>query len=76
MTVTTAELKSLLRTAAERGLFFMEALWTRFQPLAVEVKKVADSGMLGAPVIMHADLSYDFDLSSKCSMFTLEHECG
>lgn len=28
-TVNAAELRSLIKTAKEKGLFFMEAMWTR-----------------------------------------------
>ena len=41
----------------------MEALW-RFQPLALEVKRIAEEGTLGLPVLLHADLSLDFDIYS------------
>ena len=43
----------------------MEAMWTRFQPLAQEIKKVVDSGELGLPIALHADLSGDFDIESE-----------
>lgn len=43
----------------------MEALWTRFQPLTLEVKKVIEEGSLGAPVVLHADLSGDLDIHSE-----------
>ena len=43
----------------------MEALWTRFQPLVAELKKFAEDGELGDPVVLHADLSGDFDLDSE-----------
>ena len=43
----------------------MEALWTRFQPAILELKKVAEEGTLGDPVLVHADLSGDFDIESK-----------
>ena len=43
----------------------MEAMWTRFQPLVLEVKKIAEEGELGDPVVLHADLSGDFDIESK-----------
>jgi len=60
--LNAAELRSLLAAAKENGVFFMEALWTRFQPLTLEVKKLAESGVLGAPVALQADLSADFGL--------------
>lgn len=43
----------------------MEAMWTRFQPLTLEVKRIAEEGTLGDPVLLHADLSHDFDIQSK-----------
>ncbi|KAF8845210.1 NAD(P)-binding protein [Paxillus ammoniavirescens] len=62
VTSNAAELRSLLAAAKENGVFFMEALWTRFQPLVIEVKKIAESGILGQPVAVHADLSMDANL--------------
>ena len=57
-TSNAAETKALIALAKERGLFFMEALWTRFHPLTLEVKKVAEESGLGDPVVLHADLSH------------------
>jgi predicted dehydrogenase len=62
VTLNAAELRSLLAAAKENGVFFMEALWTRFHPLAKEVKNIAESGVLGEPVAVYADLSIDFGL--------------
>ena len=65
VTSNSAELRSLLQLAKEKNLFFMEALWTRFQPLTQEVKRIAEDGSLGLPVVLHADLSGDFDVDSE-----------
>ncbi|TFK26237.1 NAD(P)-binding protein [Coprinopsis marcescibilis] len=62
VTTNSAELRSLIAAAKEHSVFFMEAMWTRFQPLVKEVKKIAESGDLGKPVVLHADLSGDFDI--------------
>ncbi|KAI0793890.1 NAD(P)-binding protein [Fomes fomentarius] len=59
-TSNAAELKELLKLAKEKKLFFMEALWTRFHPLTLELKRIAEEGSLGEPVVLHADLSADF----------------
>lgn len=64
-TSNAAELRDLLKLAKERNRFFMEAMWTRFQPLTKEVKKIAEDGILGDPVLLHADLSGDFDIDSE-----------
>ncbi|EIN06157.1 NAD(P)-binding protein [Punctularia strigosozonata HHB-11173 SS5] len=64
VTSNAAELKSLLALAQEHGVFFMEAMWTRFQPLVKEVKRIMDEGSLGPVNILHADLSGDFDIEN------------
>ncbi|KAI8996576.1 NAD-P-binding protein [Trametes punicea] len=61
-TSNAAELKALLKLAKEKKLFFMEALWTRFHPLTLELKRIAEEGTLGDPVVVHADLSSDFHI--------------
>jgi len=64
VTTNAAELRSLLKIAKENGVFFMEALWTRFLPIAKELKKIAEEGTLGDVVSLHADLSGDYDIAS------------
>ena len=62
MTTNAAELRSLLTLARENRVFFMEAMWTRFQPLAHAFNKALEDGRLGPPVSLHADLSQDFEI--------------
>ncbi|KAF9069752.1 hypothetical protein BDP27DRAFT_1324912 [Rhodocollybia butyracea] len=64
VTSNCAELRSLLAAAKENGVFFMEAMWTRFQPSSLEFKKISDSGELGLPVTVHADLSGNFNIEN------------
>jgi len=61
-TSNAAELRALISLATEKKLFLMEALWTRFQPVANEIRKILDGGTLGAVQVLHADLSGDFDI--------------
>lgn len=61
-TTNLPEIKALLAAAKEYNVFFMEAMWTRFQPLVLAVKKVIEKGQLGNPVVLHADLSGNFDI--------------
>ncbi|KAJ7746845.1 hypothetical protein DFH07DRAFT_831478 [Mycena maculata] len=62
VTSNASELRALLAAAKENGVFFMEAMWTRFQPLPQAVMKLLEGGELGAPVVLHADLSGNFDI--------------
>ncbi|KAJ7493404.1 hypothetical protein B0H11DRAFT_1803285 [Mycena galericulata] len=64
VTSNAAELRVLLKAAKENGVFFMEAMWTRFQPLPQAVIKILEGGELGAPVVVQADLSNDFDIQN------------
>lgn len=66
VTTNAAELKSLLTLARENGVFFMEAMWTRFQPLAHAFKRALEDERLGPPVSLHADLSRDFYIEGAC----------
>lgn len=63
-TTNAEEFHSLVALAAKHGVFLMEAMWTRFQPIAQAVKRVIDEGRIGAPVLVHADLSGDFDIEN------------
>ena len=76
MTSNAAELQSLLTLATENGVFFMEAMWTRFQPLARAFKSVLEEGKLGPPVSLHADLSRHFDIESACVTWPFSSQYG
>ncbi|TFK74945.1 NAD(P)-binding protein [Pluteus cervinus] len=62
VTTNLPELRALHTAAKEHNVFFMEAMWTRFQPLSLEIKRIIDQGALGDPVVLHADLSGNFDI--------------
>lgn len=65
VTLNAAELRSLISLAKDNGVFFMEAMWTRFQPLVKEFKMIAEEGSLGDPVTLHADFSNFFGIDSE-----------
>lgn len=47
VTVNAAELRDLIKLAKENKVFFMEAMWTRFLPIAQEVARIIRSRELG-----------------------------
>ncbi|KAF8740738.1 hypothetical protein AX14_007378 [Amanita brunnescens Koide BX004] len=67
VTCNAAQLRSLLAEAEAQDVFFMEAMWTRFQPLSLEVKRIIDEGSLGMPITVHADFSWNFDIQNMPS---------
>ncbi|KAE8540276.1 hypothetical protein D1P53_003220 [Cryptococcus gattii VGV] len=59
------ELDELIKIAMRMSCFFMEAVWTRFQPIAYAVEEVIKSGILGKPRRFSADFSMDWDLDDS-----------
>lgn len=69
-TVNAKQTEILIETARTKKLFFMEAVWTRFFPLAREVRSIIQSGALGRIVRVWADLSFWNDVEKE---FGTEH---
>lgn len=54
-TCTAAEAREVVETARSRGLFCMEAMWTRFLPGIDVVRQCLEEGLLGEIDSVHAD---------------------
>jgi predicted dehydrogenase len=70
-TTNAEDFRLLAALAKAHGVFLMEAMWTRFQPISQSIRGIIDQGSLGAPVMVHADLSFDFDIESELSFVIL-----
>ncbi len=57
-TANAAQAKELAALARERGLFLMEAVWTRFMPLAKTLRSLLDRGAIGQVRLVTADLGF------------------
>ena len=55
--LSAAEAESVFSLARERGLFVLEALWTRFQPAARLMREVMASGEIGTPRFLQASFA-------------------
>jgi predicted dehydrogenase len=56
-TVTAAEAAQVIALARQRGLFAMEAMWTRFNPLVREIRDLVAGGAVGQITAIQADLA-------------------
>ncbi|KAL4942940.1 hypothetical protein BDV06DRAFT_153927 [Aspergillus oleicola] len=56
-TVNAAQAKILCDTARKKGLFLMEAVWTRYFPLSIEVRRLVQTGAIGEVLRVISDLS-------------------
>lgn len=57
LTVNAAQAKILYKTAKEKNLFFMEAVWTRFFPISKIIRKHIIDNDIGEVIRLSADLS-------------------
>lgn len=57
-TVNAAQAEELFRIAKEKRLLITEALWTRYQPMRGIINEVLDSGIIGRPWLLSANLNY------------------
>lgn len=58
LTTSAEDTAALIELARDRGLFLMEALWTRTNPVLRKAVEIAHSGELGP--IRHVDVSFGF----------------
>lgn len=57
LTVNAEQARKLYALAKEKNVFFMEAVWTRFFPLSIRVRKLIEEGAIGEILRVSSDLS-------------------
>ncbi|THX27924.1 NAD(P)-binding protein [Aureobasidium pullulans] len=62
ITVNAAQVKLLYRTAKERNLFLLDAVWTRYFPLSVQIRNIISEGKIGEGLRVIADTSMGRDV--------------
>ncbi|KAK0706840.1 hypothetical protein B0T26DRAFT_743974 [Lasiosphaeria miniovina] len=73
LTVTAAQTHKLVATARAKNLFFMEAVWTRYFPLSIQVRKLIQDGAIGTVYRAIADLSLGNDIGDGNLSFADSH---
>lgn len=58
MAINAKQAKEMIDLARERDLFLMEAMWTRFLPPVVQLRKWIDEGVIGKVRRVYADFSF------------------
>ena len=73
-TATTAGARQVVERARERGVFVMEAMWTRFQPAVVRLRELVADGAIGEVRSVQADLGVSREYDPADRLFA--HELG
>lgn len=60
-TANAAQAQEILRMAEDKGVFVTEAIWTRYMPFRERIREVMDSGAIGEPTMLTANLGYMID---------------
>ncbi|MGH3725875.1 MAG: Gfo/Idh/MocA family protein [Mycobacterium sp.] len=68
-TATVAGTQEIIDIARARGVFAMEAMWTRFQPAIVAAKTLVDEGVIGEVRQVQADLGVDRPFDPEDRLF-------
>lgn len=67
LTVNASQAKKLVETAKAKGVFFMEAVWTRYFPLSIKIREMVKFGTIGKAERVFADLSFNCTISGSGS---------
>jgi len=68
-TVNAAEADEVIALARSRGLFLMEAMWTRFLPIVVQVREWLAEGAIGEVSMVVADVGFRAGFDPKSRLF-------
>jgi len=72
LALNAKETRTMLETSKKTKRFFMEALWTRFNPSLVEIKKRIDHGEIGSIKYINADFAFKTDKSLDSRALNLD----
>jgi predicted dehydrogenase len=61
LTLDAAQAEDLFRRAEAKGVFFMEAMWTRCVPAVLRMVEMVRGGVIGEPRLVTADFSVVLD---------------
>ncbi len=70
-TLDQRQARDLADLAEERGLFLMEAMWTRFLPHMIELRNRVASGAIGEPRYLHADFGFHDEYDPKLRFYDI-----
>jgi predicted dehydrogenase len=76
LTLNAAHAREVLAAARDKGVFAMEAVWMRANPLILQAQQIVASGAIGDVVAVHADFSIGLDFDPGHRLYDLANGGG
>jgi predicted dehydrogenase len=67
--INAREATEMIAAARERGLFLMEAMWSRYYPAMVRARELLAAGAIGEPRMLTADLGFRAPINPAGRLF-------
>lgn len=67
--INTAEAEEMITTAREKGLFLMEAMWSRYLPTLMKTRALLAGGSIGEIRMVQADFGFRAEVKSEALLF-------
>ena len=72
-TANAKQAEEVMRLAESKGLLLTEAMWIRYMPMADTIRQVVNSGIIGRPTSLSANLGYPLEHQARNTKLSL---CG
>ncbi len=69
-TVNASEARQVVEAARHKGVFVMEAMWTRFFPLMARLRDIVAAGEIGEVRLIHADFGFRAGFNPEGRLFS------
>ncbi len=70
--INHAQAEEMVAVARRKGLFLMEAMWNRYNPVVLEAQRLMDDGAIGELRMLVADLGLGAPFDPKNRLFDIE----
>lgn len=69
--INADQAEAVIQVAREKKVFLMEAMWTRFLPIVVQVREWIAEGAIGEPRMLSADFGFRAGVNPEGRLFNL-----
>src|SRR5450759_2749040 len=76
LTLNATQAREVLTAAREKGVFAMEAVWMRANPLILKAQEIVAQGLIGEVVSAHADFSAEFPFNPTHRLYDMANGGG